>query len=333
MYYRYKTRKKDRRYLKYISYLIIAGIVVYTLYHYKNQLMFWKLSQNRIIYEIKSVSSISDPQQRIEKLKKLKSDLETYRDENALEPESYQLTARVCYNIGIADMDNDFTDIYLNESNVKLSPESEKYLIETIKNLQKAIALLDGREIDTDDIFILAGAYYFTGYYTGKEIYTMLKEYVKDGEGVTAANARFFSIVCIKAENIEEGLGFLQAKGDVESSVKGRLLWARALRDAMKNTESIIAFQKILKTAEDSTSQKIAYLNLGRIYYDQHLYKESIEQFTAALALGDDLNCKIWIGKNHMALGEKDKAKAVWTEVLNADNSNEEAKKLLDIMH
>jgi uncharacterized protein HemY len=100
----------------------------------------------------------------------------------------------------------------------------------------------------------------------------------------------------------------------------------------MKNTEAIIAFQKILKSAEDSVSQRIAYSNLGRIYYDQRLYKESLEQYTAALALGDDLNCRLWLGKNYMALGEKDKAKTVWTEVLNADSSNEEAKKLLGMI-
>lgn len=331
MYYRYKTRKKDRRYVKFIFYCIIAGIVSYTVYHYRNHLMFWKISHNRIVSEITAVSGISDPQARFEKLKKLKSDLEIYKQDNALEPESYTLSARVCYSLGIAGMDNDFTDIYLNESNIKLSPESEKYLTEAIKNSQKAIALLDGKEIDIDDLFILAGAYYFTGYYTGEEIYALLKEYVKDGDGVSADNARFFSIVCIAADNVDEGLAFLQAKGDIESSVKGRLLWAKALRDSMKNTEAIIAFQKILKTAEDPVSQKIAYVNLGKIYYGQHLYRESLDQFTAARTLGDDLNCRIWIGKNHMALGEKDKAKAVWTEVLNADSTNEEVKKLLEM--
>lgn len=331
MYYRYKTRKKDRRYLKFIFYCIIAGVVACTVYHYRSHLMFWKISHNRIVSEISSVSAISEPQARYEKLKKLKSDLDIYRHDNALEPESYTLSARVCYSLGIVGMNNDFTDIYLNESNIKLSPESENYLTEAIKNSQKAIALLDGKEVDVDDIFILAGAYYFTGYYTGEEIYSLLKEYVRDGQGISVDNARFFSIVCIASDNVDEGLAFLQAKGDVEGGVKGRLLWAKALRDAMKNTEAIIAFQKILKSAEDAESQRTAYVNLGKIYYGQHLYRESMDQFTAALALGDDLNCKIWIGKNHIALGEREKARAVWTEVFNADSTNEEVRKLLDV--
>jgi tetratricopeptide (TPR) repeat protein len=332
MYYRYKSRKKDRTYLKYVFYFIITGVVVYTLYHYRNHLMFWKISHNRIVAEITSVAGISDPQTRFDKLKKLKGDLENYRDENSMDPVSYLFLSRICYSLGISGMANDFTDIYLNEANVNLSPESGKYLTESIKNSLKAIALLDGKEIDNDDIFILAGACFFTGYYDNSEIYNMLKGYVMNAEKISSANARFFSIICIKADKVEEGLSFLQSKGDVESNVKGRLLWAKALRDAMKNTEAIIAFQKILKSAEDSVSQKIAYSNLGRIYYDQHLYKESIDQYNAALLLEDDPGCRIWLGKNYMALGEKDKAKAVWTDVLNADNSNEEAKKLLGMI-
>lgn len=332
MYYRYKTRKKDRTYLKVIFYLIIAGVVSYTLYHYKNHLMFWRISHNRIVSEIYSVSGIADPQKRFEKLKKLKSDLESYRDENEMEPESYLFLARIYYGLGMSGMDNDFTDIYLKESGIKLSPESLKYLTESIKNSRKAIALLDGKEIAIDDIFILAEASYFTGYYDGNGIYDMLKSYAGGGDGVSSANARFFSIICINSGRAEEGLAFLQSKGDVENSVKGKLLWARALREAMKNTEAIIAFQKILKTAEDSVSQKIAYLNLGRIYYDQHLYKESVEQYTAALALEDDINGRLWLGKNYIALGEKDKAKSVLGDVLNTDSSNEEAKKLLGMI-
>jgi len=333
MYYRYKSRKKDRKYLKFISYLLIAGAVSYTLFHYRNHLMFWKISHNRIVSEISSVSSITDPQKRFERLKKLKSDLEIYRNENDMEPESYQFLARICYGLGISGMDNDFTDVYLNETNINLSPESIKYFTESIKNSQKAIALLDGREIDIDDIFILAGAYYFTGYYSGEDIYLLLQNYVKDGEGISSGNARFYSIVCIGAGKQDEGLSFLQAKGDVDNSVKGKLLWAKALKDAMKYTESIIAFQKILKSSEDQSSKKIAYLNLGRVYYEQHLYKESAEQFMAALAIGDDANSRIWLGKSYYALGEKDKAKTVWTDVLNADSSNEEAKKLLGMIH
>jgi len=127
MYYRYKTRKKDKRYLRYFLYLIIAASTCYILYHYRNHLMFWKISHNRIVSEIKSVSGTTDPAMRIEKLRKLKNDLEIYKSENQLEPESYTFTARVCYALGISGKGS-YTDIYLKESGINLSPESEKFL-------------------------------------------------------------------------------------------------------------------------------------------------------------------------------------------------------------
>ncbi|HPJ33955.1 MAG TPA: hypothetical protein PK358_03920 [Spirochaetota bacterium] len=294
--------------------------------------MFWKISHNRIVSEIKSVSGTTDPAMRIEKLRKLKNDLEIYKSENQLEPESYTFTARVCYALGISGKGS-YTDIYLKESGINLSPESEKFLTEAIKNIKKAIALLDGEKVDVGDIFILARAYSFTGYYSGQDIYELLKEYTGDNGKLSADNARFFSIICINAGNVEEGLAVLQSRGEVEKSKKGELFRAKALMDAKKNTESIIAFQKILKNAEDAEIQKIAYFNLGRIYYSQNLYKESIEQFMASLALGEDSGSRIWIGKNHYAMGYKDRAQAVWTEVLNTDSGNEEVKKLLGMIH
>jgi len=332
MYYRYKSKKKDRRILKYFFLILILSSIIYGGYHYRNQLMFWKISHNRIVAEITSVSQISDPLLRHEKLKKLKEDLSLYKQENDMEPEAYTLSGRIDYNLGITGVNNDFSDIYLNETGINLTDESRGYLIDAIKNISKAAALLDGGEMDVNDMFILSQAYYLTGYYNNDEIYTMLREYIKDGEGLSVENARFFAVVCITGGNIEEGLNFLQAKGGVEDSVKGKLLWAKALRDSLKFTESIIAFQKILKTTEDAASQRIAYLNLGKIYYGQHLYRESMDQFTAALALGDSEECRIWIGKNYFALGQKEKAKEVWTEVFNANNANEEVKKLLGMI-
>jgi len=45
-----------------------------------------------------------------------------------------------------------------------------------------------------------------------------------------------------------------------------------------------------------------------------------------------DTTPKIWIGKNYSALGEKDKAKAIWSEVLTTDGTNAEVKRLMGTM-
>ena len=55
--------------------------------------------------------------------------------------------------------------------------------------------------------------------------------------------------------------------------------------------------------------------------------------FINALTIdGRDNTLKIWIGKNYSALGDKKRAKAIWTEVLVSDRTNKEAKKLLGLM-
>jgi len=66
------------------------------------------------------------------------------------------------------------------------------------------------------------------------------------------------------------------------------------------------------------------------LYYNQSLYNESLAHFSSALAIDErDNELKIWIGKNYSALGNKAKARAVWSEVLAIDSANEEVKKLL----
>jgi tetratricopeptide (TPR) repeat protein len=92
-------------------------------------------------------------------------------------------------------------------------------------------------------------------------------------------------------------------------------------------------FKKILGMTTDNGILKLAHANLGKIYFNQSLYKESLAHFAEALKIDDrDQILKIWIGKDYSALGDKTKARAIWTEVLTADRSNEEVKKLLGLM-
>ena len=78
---------------------------------------------------------------------------------------------------------------------------------------------------------------------------------------------------------------------------------------------------------------KLVHINLGKIFYNRSLYKESLYHFNQALNIDErDILLKIWIGKNYSALGYKTRAKAIWSEVLVSDSSNQEVKKLLGLM-
>ena len=94
-----------------------------------------------------------------------------------------------------------------------------------------------------------------------------------------------------------------------------------------------MSFKNILENCSDKSVTKLANINLGKIYFNQSLYKESLMHFTYALTIDErDNTLKIWIGKNYSALGEKTKAKAIWAEVLASDQTNKEAKELLGLM-
>jgi len=78
--------------------------------------------------------------------------------------------------------------------------------------------------------------------------------------------------------------------------------------------------------------KKLIHINLGIVYYNQSLFRESMSHFNSVVEIDPgDINARIWIGKNHYAMGEKDKAKAIWSDVLARDKSNREVQKLLGV--
>ncbi len=329
MYYRYKSKKKDRRFLKFFIVAALAVTAVYLLYSNKSKFMIWRINQNKIVVSIEEASGIADPVARALELKKLAGELEAYKKENLLDPEAFIMASRLYMKIALNTESRSFSAMYIDDSLTGLSRDSVSALLFVIRDVNRAIALYDGREPEVSDLLAMARASFLTGYYDNNYIYNMVSSRINNGEPVSVEDARFYSLLCIASGRIDEGLDFLSRHGAAEESVEGKLFRARALNDAMKYTEAIIAFQSILKGSEESGIMRTCYLNLGRIYFNQRLYRESLEQYTAALTISSDNNCKIWMGKNHAMLGEKDKAKQVWTEVLTADPSNDEAKQLL----
>jgi len=331
MYYRYKSKKKDRKLLKILLVLILLGTTVYLGYNFQSNLMFWKIDRNRIVDQIDKISSISNLEKKIEYIKQLFEDAESYRLENPLDSDSYIYLARVSYNLGFALSGKSFTELYIDDSLYSFSSEQKRYFIKSINSMSKAIAILDGKNIDPQDILILCKSYFFTGYKENSTIFSLLKGVSSSIDKLSADDIRFYSIIFLSVGKIDESIDILNKKGEVDESLQGRLFKAKALANAHKYTEAIIAFKDILKAADDPAIMKISFTNLGKIYFNQNLYRESLEQFTSALDISDDINCKLWVGKNYLAMGMKDKAKAVWGEII-AASDNEEAKKYINSM-
>ena len=121
--------------------------------------------------------------------------------------------------------------------------------------------------------------------------------------------------------------------GQIEDTVEGKLFYASLLKDAGRYTEAIMAFRNIAGESADTGVKKAALFNLGQIYFKQRLYRESLEEFESILSMDNsDLNSKIWLGRNYSAMGDRDRARAIWGEVLTVNSSNKEVKRLLELM-
>ena len=331
MYYRYKSKRKDRKLLKMFFVSILIGGTLYLGYNFQSKLMFWKIDRNRIVDQIDRISAITDSEKKIAYIKQLYEDIETYKSENPLDPDSYIYSARINYNLGFALFGKNFTEMYIDDSLYALSSEQKRYFIKSINSMSKAIAILDGKNIDPQDMLIICKSYFFTGYKENSTIFSMLKGFSSSIDKLSADDIRFYSIICLAAGNVEESIDILNKRGEVDESVQGKLFKAKILANSHRYTEAIIAFQNILKTTDDPAIMKLSFTNLGKIYFNQNLFKESLDQFTSALDLGDDIDCKLWVGKNYLAMGMKDKAKAVWGEIITVSD-NEEAKKYINSM-
>lgn len=131
----------------------------------------------------------------------------------------------------------------------------------------------------------------------------------------------------------KKGFDLLQSHGAILDSIQGRLFLASVEVIAMRYTNAIMNFKDALSRSDDVRVRKLIHVNLGKIYYSQSLFKESLGHFTIALKIDEKDNfSRIWIGKNYSALGYRDRARAIWSEVLTTDRSNTEVRRLLGVM-
>lgn len=332
MYYKYKAKKKDRKFLKTVITLGIIATGIYFAYSNRTQLMFWKINQNRIVADIEHASAISDQNKKLRELNRLVESLKLYVKDNPFDPDSYIMSARVNYFITETELNSSFTEMYINDSFKDVSGTVKKRLVNTIRDFNRAKALLSSKTLTPSDTIMLGKSFFLNGYYDTEEIFSQINS-IKALSELKLDDIRFYIIIATLSGNNETALSLAKDAGQVEDTVQGKVFFASLLKDASRYTESIMAFQNILGETSDSNIKMISHYNLGQIYYRQRLYRESLEQFYSILAIDNDsLNSKIWIGKNYSAMGDRGKARAIWGEVLTMNRSNEEVKKLLSLI-
>ncbi|MFC1668871.1 tol-pal system YbgF family protein [Spirochaetota bacterium] len=333
MYHRYKVNKKNRKFVKIIVFFLIVSSVGFFGYRYRQYLLFWRYTNNKLIIKLERASKIEDVNKRKESLLEVIKAFEHYKDGNQVDPEAFFLTGKTYYLLAETYLPSTFTQIIIRGRLNDVGDIQNKFFLKAIKNIKKGRALQKTDKLEGYYSIILAKSCFYSSYYGYKNINRIISGIEEPSILNEIEDKRFYAMVHILNGNIDYGLRFLNEHGVVNESIQGRLFLATSYKIAKKYTNSIMKYKEISNRTSDKDILKLVYLNLGKIYYLQSLYKESLEHFNYALKIDEKDNLlRIWIGKNYSAMGQKDKAKSIWTEVLTSDRSNVEVKKLLGVM-
>ncbi len=332
MYYRYKIKKKNGRFIRLLIILILAAAAFYAGNRYKQRIFFWKYTYNKLRSEIEANNSVSSREERQKNLQGLVKIVDNYKNENQVDPETCFLSGKLHYYIALTFLEGRFSELYINNRFPLVSGKAGKQFKHSIRDIKKGIALLNGDSVDKEISMILAWSLFYTGFSGPVEILNTL-QHLKDGSLKSVEDVRLYSHLMILNGREDEGLEYLNRYGSVKESLEGTLFLATAEKSAKRFTQAIIHFQEVLERVKNERLKKLVHVSLGEIYFNQSLYRESLKQFLTALEIdGNDNELRIWIGKSYLALGEKEKARAIWNEVYARDSSNREVKKLLGVM-
>lgn len=332
MYDRYKSRKKSTGIYKFFGVVLLVASAVFIGVRYQHYLAFWKYNQSKLDKKIAAVRHIQNVDKRREAIIALSEAYERLKMERMTDPGTFFVSGELHYLLGETFLPGGFSDLYINDRVSEVSREAKAEFLKAIKDIKKGAALEDGT-LDDARSFMLAKAALYTEYYSPAEIFLMIENTGESIKQKDVENIRFYSAVNIANRREDYGLKYLSEYGMVQDSMQGLLFYATAERMAKKYTGAIVSYKNVLSRTSDERVRKLVHINLGKIYYNQTLYRESLDQFSQALKIdARDAVPKIWIGKNYSAMGEKEKARVIWSEVLTTDGMNVEAKELMRTM-
>lgn len=333
MYYKYKIKRKNKNTSKYIIIILIIVLTGFFSYRYREHLMFWKYSDHKLLVMLQASESQSDANIRLTELKKLIPIFDNFIKDNALNYEAYFFSARLHYEIGRTSLPGTFSELIINDR-VKSIPAAAKTEFEkVVKYMYKGLAFLGKKQVERDYLMILAYSGFYSGYLTFDELNDIIAPIDKTSLGSDIEDARFYAFINILNGNEDTGFAVLSEKGMVDTGIDGVLFLAVVENMVGRSTNAIMNYKKVLDKTGDKRILRLVHVDLGKIYFNQGLFKESLEELNEALKVDEnDSSIKIWIGQNYMALGLSDRARKIWADAFAADKNNTELKRLLGII-
>jgi tetratricopeptide (TPR) repeat protein len=330
MYYRYKSRKRNRGITKILFIAMLAALVLYVPYHFRSYLLFWKYSVSKLEQKVLDAASQTDSNERTRRLLELKDNSRQHKAENQLSADAFLTSGRVHFLLGEQYMPGSFSEIMMHDFSEGIDPRARKAFLTTIRDIRKGIELVSGEEKSVHYL-ALAKAAYYTNFYPLPEIINVLSK-VKNIESLPdREDIRFCAFMHIISGDADGGIELLNKSDKAISGIEGTMFLAASEMRAKRYTNAIIRYKQVLEKTAEPRMVKLARVSLGKIYFTQTLYLESQDQFSKALdADPEDAAVRIWLARSMVAAGDKKSAKTIVEEVLKKDQNNDEAKKLLD---
>ncbi len=334
MYYRYKSKKSNSRIYIIILWLLIITSTGYLGYTYRQYVFFWKFSYGKLVERLEDAGDIQKAEMRVKYLKDICSSASKYAKEHPLSPDAYFLLGSCYYDYGAALVNMPMVELFNRDEIInKMTEESRLAFDNSIKYINKGIALGGKTAINDPQRMVLVKSLYYNNFYSIDDIYKSAFKIITPHRTLSYLDIRFYSIIAIKSNNVDEGIELLKSAGNIFDSSDGRLFLAASYIHANQFTNAIMEYKKILDNSKNNKNIKDVHIALGKIYFSRSLYNESLEHFQHALNIDtQDSQCKVWIGKNYSAMGNVNRARSILSEVLVTDSDNKEARTLLNHM-
>jgi tetratricopeptide (TPR) repeat protein len=306
MYYRYKTRKKNRFFLKFSITALILVTAVYMLYKEHGVLEIWNYSENKVIAKINEINR-APKNVKDEAIKNARSAAEKYSNENPLNPDPCFLLAAVECAAGENELMYDYSGMLVRDDS-SVNDNAKKYFFNAIKLIKKGISLNNSSKIPDDCMIKLAKSYFYTGYYSNEEIYPYINK-IDNPLAISSRDDKIFYCIMLLKEGKDSGLAVLKREIK-ENDFYGRIILAGAYQETKQYTNAIVEYKNLLAVLKDEEMLKIVNMNIGRIYFTQSLYKEALSHLQGLVTENEtDLKLRVIMEKCYNETGDKINAK------------------------
>jgi tetratricopeptide (TPR) repeat protein len=305
MYYRYSSRRKrGGLFKKLVIFAAVAG-VVYSGWHFRSYLQFWKLSFSRLDTMVEGVDRNLSAAERLERLKPLVAKAERFRSEDELSADACYISGRVFFLLGEALNGRSYGAMLVEGGGFTATPAAREAFLKSILSMKKAMAL--GSPSDEDILFLAKSARYID-FYSVEETGALLDSIAKPDTIRFPDDAWFYAGGIIASGRAEDGLKYLKARK--ASDPFSRLVLASAYAEAKQYTAAIAEYRSLLAASIPADVSRRAALNLGRVYFSQSLFNEALDTLEPVVAAEEtDPETRLLMERVYRAAGDEVKAK------------------------